>query len=233
MDSAKMAGNKVVPITDGLQKTEPASGKGGIGIAIEVRVVREPRPAARLDQKRARRKTKVQHNGNRYTIGADDRVSLAAPAGCEPIDAMSFSSLEELRALTHQWPMRRLVSVWNQLPGTRRLMRFENRSIAVARLWRAIGQQRPASVATGPKPQQPVRQTKTQSIIAMLNRPEGATIEALMEATGWQAHSVRGFLSRKVSRELGLPVASVRREGKRVYCLAAPVCAQSGQVSKG
>jgi hypothetical protein len=222
MGSTKMTGNKVVPITDGLQKTEPASGKGGIGIAIEVRVVRERGPAAEAGPRSSgRTTTKVQHNENRYSLGAEDTVGVATPGASEPIDAMSFSSLEELRALTGRWPMRRLVRVWNQLPGTRTVTRFEKRSIAVERLWRALGQQRPAPEPPEPKPQR--RQTKTESILAMLNRPEGATLEALMEATGWQAHSVRGFLSRKVSRELRLPVASVRRDGKRVYCLAAPV----------
>jgi hypothetical protein len=222
MGSTKMASNKVVPITDGLQKAEPGC-QGGTGIEIEVRVVRKRGPAAGLDQKTARRKTNVQHNENTYSIGQDDIVTLAAPGCSEPADAMSFSSLEELRAVTHQWPMQRMVSMWNQLPGTRRLTRFENRSIAVERLWRAIERQRPAPLATGPQAQRPVRQTKAEYIVALLRAPQGATIETLMEATGWQAHSVRGFLSRKVSRELGLPVESVRREGKRVYCLSAPV----------
>jgi hypothetical protein len=50
---------------------------------------------------------------------------------------------------------------------------------------------------------------------------EGAALSVLMKATGWQAHSVRGFLSGKVSRDLGLPLESFRRDGERVYRLPA------------
>ena len=40
-----------------------------------------------------------------------------------------------------------------------------------------------------------------------------------MKATQWQAHSVRGFLSRKVAGSLGLPLQSTKRDGQRVYAL--------------
>jgi hypothetical protein len=55
----------------------------------------------------------------------------------------------------------------------------------------------------------------------MLRTPEGATLGTLMKVTRWQAHSVRGFLSAKVSKHLGLPLESFRREGERVYRLPA------------
>ena len=42
---------------------------------------------------------------------------------------------------------------------------------------------------------------------------------ALREATGWQAHSVRGFLSGKLSKQLGLTIQSLRKDGERVYAL--------------
>ncbi len=63
------------------------------------------------------------------------------------------------------------------------------------------------------------RESKADRIVALLKAPGGATLAALMEATGWQAHSVRGFLSGKVSKQLGLRVCSVRREGERVYAV--------------
>ena len=170
----------------------------------------------------------MQHNKGRYSVHADETVTVAAAGTSAPADAVaSFSSFEELKALTSQWPMRQLVSVWNKLPGTRRVRRFENRSIATERLWRALDQQSPAAVQSAPKKERTVRQTKAECIVALLQAPEGASLEALMEATGWQAHSVRGFLSRKVSKELGLRLESLRRDGKRVYCLPAPVCAQA------
>ena len=61
----------------------------------------------------------------------------------------------------------------------------------------------------------------------MLREPNGATLHELMAATAWQAHSVRGFLSRKVSRDLGLPVRSFRRDGERVYALTLPDASRS------
>ncbi len=62
------------------------------------------------------------------------------------------------------------------------------------------------------------RQTKKASCLAMLARREGASIEELMEATGWQAHSVRGFLSGEVRKRLGKTLSSeVPTEGDRRY----------------
>jgi hypothetical protein len=142
-------------------------------------------------------------------------------AGSEPADG-AFLSAHQLAQLVADWPLRELVEVWNKLPGVRCLSRFENRAVAVQRIWRALN---PAAARTkrASEKRRQRRTTKTQTVLRMLRQPEGTTLRALMKATGWQAHSVRGFLSRKVSRELRLPVASVRRDGKRVYCLSAPV----------
>lgn len=70
-----------------------------------------------------------------------------------------------------------------------------------------------------PKPVKVSRQgTKTTRILDLLNRPNGATLKELIKATGWQPHSVRGFLSGTVGKKKGLTVASVRNEdGERRY----------------
>ncbi len=62
------------------------------------------------------------------------------------------------------------------------------------------------------------RETKQQSCINLLNRREGATIEELQVATGWQQHSVRGFLAGAVRKKLGLTLMSEKPDaGPRRY----------------
>lgn len=64
--------------------------------------------------------------------------------------------------------------------------------------------------------------TKQASLIAMLRAPDGATIEEITAATGWQAHTVRGAIAGALKKKLGLEVSSEKVEGRgRVYRLPA------------
>jgi hypothetical protein len=64
------------------------------------------------------------------------------------------------------------------------------------------------------------RQTKLATLIAMLRREGGATIEEMAEATSWQVHSLRGALSGILKKKLGLDISSEKVEGRgRVYSL--------------
>jgi hypothetical protein len=75
---------------------------------------------------------------------------------------------------------------------------------------------RTPAVSTSQKPGG--RQTsKLATVIALLRRPKGASIEDLCKATGWQAHSVRGALSGAIKKKLGLTVESKKMDGARVY----------------
>ena len=85
-----------------------------------------------------------------------------------------------------------------------------------------------AHAAKQPKTAKPAKSTatrqgsKTAQILDLLKRPGGATREALMKATGWQPHSVRGFLSGTVGKKMGLTVASTKGEGgERTYSIQA------------
>ena len=64
--------------------------------------------------------------------------------------------------------------------------------------------------------------TKAQAIVLeLLKRPDGATLANIMAATGWQAHSVRGFLSGGLGKKMGLTVESRKTaEGARSYRIA-------------
>ena len=63
--------------------------------------------------------------------------------------------------------------------------------------------------------------SKAAKVLDLLKRPKGATLKELMKATGWQAHSVRGFLSGAVGKKLGLTVASINDNGERTYSVKA------------
>ena len=54
-------------------------------------------------------------------------------------------------------------------------------------------------------------------MIAMLKRPEGATITQICETTGWQAHTVRGTFAGAFKKKLGLVITSVKVGDRRIY----------------
>ena len=62
--------------------------------------------------------------------------------------------------------------------------------------------------------------SKQSRVIAMLQSPTGATIAAMMKTTGWQQHSVRGFLAAVVRKRLKLKLNSKKVDGNRVYRIA-------------
>ena len=79
-----------------------------------------------------------------------------------------------------------------------------------------------ARVRKGAKAAAPARQgSKKAQVIQLLRRPEGATLWELMQATGWQAHSVRGFLSGSLGKKGGYRVARRKRDdGSSAYFLS-------------
>ncbi len=56
--------------------------------------------------------------------------------------------------------------------------------------------------------------TKQEALITLLARPEGATIDELAEATGWQRHTVRGTMSHTLKKRLGLEIQSSKEDGQ-------------------
>ena len=62
------------------------------------------------------------------------------------------------------------------------------------------------------------RRNKSEDLVALLKRPMGASVTELMDASGWQAHSVRSFLSGTVKKRMGLSVGTAKdAKGVRRY----------------
>lgn len=62
--------------------------------------------------------------------------------------------------------------------------------------------------------------SKRDQLLAMLRAADGATVDEMAAALGWQKHSIRGFLAATVKKKLGLPLTSDKEERGRVYRLA-------------
>jgi hypothetical protein len=151
-----------------------------------------------------------------YIIG-NDGITLyrEAPA---PVNEgeVAVASNEEL----HAAPLsgKRLLALWNALPGIEKRRKIGDRKALIDQLWSAI--------EALPEPQSDTkRPSKQDAVIAMLRRPEGATVDEVASVTGWQRHTVRGVFSGTLKKKLGLTLASATEERGRVYRIATPASA--------
>ena len=170
-----------------------------------------------------------------FTIDSENHIAAHGSAS-EVTDKGSeqFTSEKELAQLAAAWPNSRLVDIWNRIPGLTPVKRFTNRAGATARIWRAVqslvsgehsGDVAPArrqAARKKPTRKQPAhtgrKNTKQAQVVALLKRSGGATLQHLMRATGWQAHSVRGFISGAMGKRLKLKVESFKTaRGERAY----------------
>ena len=73
--------------------------------------------------------------------------------------------------------------------------------------------------------------SKQDRIVVLLRRPEGATLDVLVKETGWQKHSVRGFLAGTVRKKLKIPLLSEKIDGVRTYRIGAAKSAKTKRAS--
>ena len=181
-----------------------------------------------------------------FTIDSDNNIVAHAGTPASTDHAQSFSTEKELAALAAEWPASRLVEIWNSLAGVapfddlKAVKKFTNRNTAVRRICEAVARLIPivappvAPVApvkgnstkapAQPKARHTVRKeaseapaNKKAEVIAMMKRPKGVTLGEIMETTGWQKHTVRGFVSILGSKG-GQKIESAKNaDGERRY----------------
>ncbi|MCC6363006.1 MAG: DUF3489 domain-containing protein [Bryobacterales bacterium] len=183
-----------------------------------------------------------------FAIDTDNTITAYAAGDAIPEEQARFASEKELAKLAATWPTDRLVEVWNSFAGARpfgdlkAVKKFTDRKTAVARIWKAVQaltptpapqaapaapkkakatkEAKPKGDATGPKGAR--EGSKKATVLEMLHRPEGATLADIMTATGWQAHSVRGFISGGLGKKMGITVESLKTaQGARAYRINA------------
>ena len=150
-----------------------------------------------------------------YIIG-NDGITLCreAPATVNEGE-IAVTSKEEL----HAAPLngKRLLALWNALPGVEKRRRVGDREALIDQLWAAI------EALPDPEPQSDAkRPSKQDEVTGMLRRREGATVDEVATTTGWQRHTVRGVFSGTLKKKLGLTIASAKEARGGVYRIPEP-----------
>ncbi|MGA7261148.1 MAG: DUF3489 domain-containing protein [Stellaceae bacterium] len=112
---------------------------------------------------------------------------------------------------------KRLLALWNALPGVEKRKKVGDREALIDQLWSAV-----EALPDPDRQSDTKRPSKQDAVIAMLQRPEGATVDEVASTMGWQRHTVRGLFSGTLKKKLGLTLASAQEERGRVYRIAAP-----------
>ena len=169
-----------------------------------------------MGSRRNCRRVKQEHPLIRIYIIGNDGIMLCRKVPATVNDGeIAVASNEEL----HAAPLsaKRLLALWNALPGVEKRKKVGDRHTLIDQLWSAI------ELLPDPEPQtDPKRPSKQDVVIAMLRQPEGATVDEVASVTGWQRHTVRGVFSGTLKKKLGLTLASAKEERGRVYRIANP-----------
>jgi len=131
-----------------------------------------------------------------YIIGSDGITLCRKMPAAVNDGEIAVASNEELRAAPLS--AKRLLALWNALPGVEKRKKVGDRDALIDQLWSAI------EGLPDPEPQpDPNPPSKQAVVIAMLRLPEGATIDEVASVTGWQRHTVRGVFSGALKKKWG------------------------------
>jgi hypothetical protein len=145
-----------------------------------------------------------------YIIGNDGITLCREPPAAVNKGEIVVASNEELHAAALGG--KRLLALWNALPGVEKRRRVGDRDALINELWSAI-----EMLPDLEPPSEAKRPSKQEEVIAMMRRPEGVTVDEVASVTGWQRHTVRGVFSGTLKKKLGLTLASAQEERGRVY----------------
>ena len=186
--------------------------------------------------------TKIPARGwTTFIIDAENNITAFDPAAQVPEGQDGFTTEKEFAKLSADWPITRFVEVWNAFAGAppfgelKPVKKFTDRKTAVTRIWKVIQTLTPApapqAAHVAPKKAKAAKQatakdaaptardgSKKAIVLELIRRADGASLKEIMEATAWQAHSVRGFISGSLGKKMGLTVESFKRtDGERAY----------------
>lgn len=166
-----------------------------------------------------------------FTIDADNNITAfhSTAAARKSGEAPVFNDAKSLGELAAGWPAARLIEIWNSLTGVTPVKKFKDRATAVTRIMKALESLEPALEAKPATCEEAAADmsgkaregSKRARILELMRQAEGVTLGAIMAETGWQKHTVRGFVSGSLVRK-GVAVESFKREdGQRAYRVQA------------
>jgi Protein of unknown function (DUF3489) len=159
-----------------------------------------------------------------------------AKAAAQETDAL-FSNTEDLDVAVRSLGLT-VTNVWNSLPGVSPVAKITNRPNGLKRIIKQL-QSLEVTTVEEPTPEPKAKKarkandgahaghtprdgSKQAQVVEMLRTDAGATLDAIMEATAWQRHTVRGFIAGAAQKKLGLKIDSFKNEhGQRTYRVIA------------
>jgi hypothetical protein len=146
---------------------------------------------------------------------------------------MEFKTKAALTEWANDQTMPEIAAYYNGLPGVKPVKKFESREVAVTRIWAVLSPDKPQvarkpkavgkSATSGRKPGKTTAKKASSrgpavrdEAVKLLSRAGGVSLDELMKKFGWQAHSVRGFISILASKH-GFKIESSKVDGVRTY----------------